>query len=42
MQIALSNSFDMMKGGTSQNLSRFYFNNSLICVQIVTQNVNFP
>ena len=31
-----------MKGGTSQNLSSFYFHNSWIYVEIMTQNVNFP
>ena len=32
----------MMKGGTSQNLSNFYFHNSWIYVEIMTRNVNFP
>ena len=42
MEISLSNStFGMMKGGTSQNLSSFYFHNSWIYVEIMTQNVNF-
>ena len=31
-----------MKGGTSQNLPSFYFDNSWIYVEIVTQYVNFP
>ena len=34
--------FDMMKEGTSQNLSNFYFHNYWIYVEIMTQNVNFP
>ena len=32
----------MIRGGTSQNLSSFYFHNSRIYVEIMTQNVNFP
>ena len=32
----------MMKGGTSQTISSFYFRNSWIYVEIITQNVNFP
>ena len=32
----------MVKGGTSQNLSSFYFHNSWIDVEIMSQNVNLP
>ena len=35
------NTFDMIKGGTSQNLSSFYFHNSCIYVETMTQNFNF-
>ena len=31
-----------MKGGTSENLSSFYFHNSWIFVEVMTQNLNFP
>ena len=45
MEIALSNSYQLLiwwKGGTSLNLSSFYFNNSWIYVEVMTPNVNFP
>ena len=32
----------MMKGGTSQNLTSFYFRNSWIYVETMTQTVNLP
>ena len=32
----------MMKGGTSQDLTSFYFHNSWFYVAIMRQNVNFP
>ena len=34
--------FDTMKGGTSQNLTSFYFHNSWFYWEIMNQNVNFP
>ena len=34
--------FDIIKGGRFQNFSSCYFHNSLIYVEIMTQNVNFP
>ena len=39
---SMEETFDMVKGHTSRNLTSVYFHNFWFYVEIMTQHVNFP